>query len=154
VATSREAEIHVVQDRQVMEILQELRVAITGAQLLFGFLLTVPFSQRWGDTTDLQRTLFAVVLIATAAATALFIAPAATHRLRFHQRDRAFIVSYANTVAIAGMGLLLVAIACAVALVCDVVFGHLAAALAGGLIGLLLVVTWVVIPLSRARLRE
>ena len=92
-----------IRDRQVMEVLQELRVAITGGQILFGFLLTVPFAQRWPDTDDFQRTLFLITLLAIATATGCFIAPTAAHRVRFHQRDRSFLVSYANGAAIAGL---------------------------------------------------
>ena len=85
-------------DRQLAEILQELRVAITGGQILFGFLLTVPFAQGWQDTDDFQRTLYLVTLLSIAAATGCFIAPTAAHRIRFHQRDRSFLVAYANRV--------------------------------------------------------
>ena len=77
-------------------------MAITGGQILFGFLLTVPFAQGWKETDDLQRTLYLVTLLSIAAATGCFIAPTAAHRIRFHQRDRSFLVSYANGAAIAG----------------------------------------------------
>ena len=140
-----------IRDRQVMEVLQELRVAITGGQILFGFLLTVPFAQRWSDTTDLQRTLFLITLLSIAAATGCFIAPTAAHRVRFHQRDRSFLVSYANTAAIAGLACLLVAMVCAVLLVCDFVFGATTAILAAAAIAALLLTLWFVVPLSRYR---
>ena len=138
-----------IRDRQVMEVLQELRVAITGGQILFGFLLTVPFAQRWSDTTDLQRTLFLITLLSIAAATGCFIAPTAAHRVRFHQRDRSFLVSYANTAAIAGLACLLVAMVCAVLLVCDFVFGSTTAFLAAAAVAALLLTLWFAVPLSR-----
>ena len=140
-----------IRDRQVMEVLQELRVAITGGQILFAFLLTVPFAQGWKDTSDLQRTLFLITLLSIAAATGCFIAPTAAHRIRFHQRDRSFVVAYANGSAIAGLLLLLVAMVCAVLLVCDFVFSATTAIIAAGAIAALLLTLWFVVPLARYR---
>ena len=117
-----------------MEVLQELRVAITGGQILFGFLLTVPFAQRWTETDDFQRTLFLITLLAIATATGCFIAPTAAHRVRFHQRDRSFLVAYANGAAIAGLVCLLVAMVSAVLLVTDFVFGRTTAVIAAAAI--------------------
>ena len=138
-------------DRQVTEVLQELRVAITGGQILFGFLLTVPFAQRWTETDGFQRTLFLVTLIAIATATACFIAPTAAHRIRFHQRDRPFLVAYANGAAIAGLGCLVVAMVSAVLLVCDFVFSRTTAIAASGSIAVILLTLWFVVPLARYR---
>jgi hypothetical protein len=130
-----------IRDRQVMEVLQELRVAITGGQILFGFLLTVPFAQRWADTDDLQRSLFLITLLSIATATGCFIAPTAAHRLRFHQRDRSFLVAYANGAAIAGLVALMIAMVSAVLLVTAIV--------ATGAIAAVLLTLWFVVPLSR-----
>jgi hypothetical protein len=138
-----------VRDRQMMEVLQELRVAITGGQILFGFLLTVPFAQRWSQTDDLQRTLFLITLLAIASATGCFIAPTAAHRLRFHQRDRDFLVSYANFTAIAGLVCLLVAMVSAVLLVTDFVFGRTTSVVAAVAIAVVLTTLWFAVPLSR-----
>lgn len=138
-----------IRDRQVMEVLQELRVAITGGQILFGFLLTVPFAQRWSDTDDLQRTLFLITLLAIATATGCFIAPTAAHRVRFHQRDRSFLVSYANAAAIAGLVSLLVAMVSAVLLVTDFVFARITAVVAAGAVALVLTTLWFAVPLAR-----
>jgi Family of unknown function (DUF6328) len=138
-----------IRDRQVAEMLQELRVAITGGQILFGFLLTVPFAQRWSETDDFQRALFLTTLLSIAAATGCFIAPTATHRLRFHQRDRSFLVSYANVTAIAGLVCLLVAMVCAVLLVTDFVFSRTTALIAAGAIALVLATLWFAVPLAR-----
>jgi hypothetical protein len=140
-----------IRDRQVAEMLQELRVAITGGQILFGFLLTVPFAQRWSQTDDLQRTLFLITLLAIASATGCFIAPTATHRLRFHQRDRPFLVAYANAAAIAGLVCLLIAMVSAVLLVTDFVFSRGTAIAAAGAIAALLLTLWFAVPLSRYR---
>jgi hypothetical protein len=142
-------EDHKIRDRQVAEMLQELRVAITGGQILFGFLLTVPFAQRWSDTDDFQRTLFLITLLSIAAATGCFIAPTAAHRLRFHQGDRPFLVAYANTTAIAGLVCLLIAMVSAVLLVTDFVFSRTTASIASGFIAAVLLILWFVVPLSR-----
>ena len=138
-----------IRDRQVAEMLQELRVAITGGQILFGFLLTVPFAQRWSETDDLQRTLFLITLLAIATATGCFIAPTAAHRVRFHQRDRDFLVSYANVAAITGLISLLVAMVSAVLLVTDFVFGRGTAVISAGAIAIVLTTLWFAVPLSR-----
>ena len=138
-----------IRDRQVAEILQELRVAITGGQILFGFLLTVPFAQRWADTSDFQRTLFLITLLAIASATACFIAPTATHRLRFHQGDRPFLVAYANVAAIAGLVFLMTAMVSATLLVTDFVFSRTTALVAAAVVGLVMLTLWFAVPLSR-----
>jgi Family of unknown function (DUF6328) len=140
-----------IRDRQVAEVLQELRVAITGGQILFGFLLTVPFAQRWTETDDLQRTLFLITLLSIACATGCFIAPTAAHRVRFHQRDRSFLVAYANRVALAGLACLLVAMTSALLLVTDFVFSRTTAIVASGAIAVLLLTLWFVVPLARYR---
>src|SRR3954451_16512795 len=92
------------QDRQMMELLNELRVALPGVQFLLAFLLTVPFAQGFERITSTQKTLFYAALLSTAASTIFLIAPSATHRLRFHQRDRTFIIETANNYLIAGLG--------------------------------------------------
>jgi hypothetical protein len=140
-----------IRDRQVAEVLQELRVAITGGQILFGFLLTVPFAQGWSETDDFQRALFLITLLAIATATGCFIAPTAAHRIRFHQRDRSFLVSYANAAAIAGLCCLVVAMVCAVLLVTDYVFSRTTALVASGAIAAVLLSLWFVVPLLRYR---
>ena len=138
-------------DRQVMEVLQELRVAITGGQILFGFLLTVPFAQGWKETDDLQRTLYLITLLSIATATGCFIAPTAAHRIRFHQRDRSFLVSYANGVAIAGLCFLTVAMVSAVLLVTDFVFSRTTAIVAACSVAVVLLSLWFAVPLARYR---
>ena len=150
-AREQDGESSDIRDRQVMEVLQELRVAITGGQILFGFLLTVPFAQRWSDTDDLQRTLFLITLLSIATATGCFIAPTAAHRLRFHQRDRSFVVAYANVSAIAGLVALMVAMVCAVLLVTDFVFGRTTAVVSTAAIAAVLLILWFAVPLSRYR---
>jgi hypothetical protein len=138
-------------ERQLAELLQELRIALPGVQILFAFLLTVPFAQGFTRATSFQRTLFFCVLLATAASTICLIAPTATHRLRFHQRDRRYIVESGNRMLIAGLVLLGVAMIGAVALITDYLFGLDSHWIWPLLVALLLAVLWFVRPLRRAR---
>src|SRR3954469_5423371 len=110
------------QDRQMMELLNELRVALPGVQFLLAFLLTVPFAQGFERVTATQKTLFYAALLSTAASTVFLIAPSATHRLRFHQRDRPLIVESANKYLIAGLSLLALAMVLAIAVVTDFLY--------------------------------
>jgi cobalamin synthase len=136
-------------DRQMIELLNELRVALPGVQLLFGFLLTVPFSQRFADTTSFQRNVFYVTLISAACSTICFIAPSAVHRLRFHQNERAYVIESANKLLIAGLAFLAVAIICAVLLITDVLYDGPRVVVYVGAVALLLVFLWFVRPLYR-----
>jgi hypothetical protein len=136
-------------DRQMIEILQELRIALPGVQILFAFLLTVPFAQGFERTTSFQRNLFYGVLLATAISTICFIAPTATHRLRFHRSDRAYIIESSNRLLIAGLVFLALAILGAVVLVTDFLFDGAAVWIYPGLMALVLVVLWFVRPLAR-----
>ena len=136
-------------DRQLGELLQEVRVAVPGVQVLFAFLLVVPFSARWGDVTDLQRDVYFVTLLLTAIATALLMAPGSIHRVLFQQHDKRFIVHMANWLLLAGLGTLAIAIGLAVFLVADVLFDITVAAIAAGCIFGFTVGLWYVVPLAR-----
>ena len=136
-------------DRQMIELLNELRVALPGVQILFAFLLTVPFAQGFTRTTSFQRNLFYGTLLATAISTICLIAPTATHRLRFHQSDRAYVVESANKLLIAGLVFLALAILGAVVLITDYLFGGAVVWIYPGLLALLLAVLWFVRPLAR-----
>ena len=104
----------------MIELLNELRVALPGVQILFAFLLTVPFTQRFSTLTTLQRDVFFVTLLSTTLATACLIAPSAAHRIRFHKSDRSWLIEAANTLLLAGIALLAVAIGSAFLLISDV----------------------------------
>ena len=93
-------------DRQLAELLQELRVILPGVQVLFAFLLTVPFSARFEEVTDTQRGVYVGVLLATALATILLMAPTALHRLRFRQHRKREIVDTAQRFTLAGLAVL------------------------------------------------
>src|SRR3954468_5960035 len=108
--------------RELIELLNELRVALPGVQVLFAFLLAVPFAQGFTHTTDFQRALFFVVMVLTAISLALLIAPSAWHRLRFRQRDKERILQASNRMSIAGLGFLALAMTGAVMLIADFIY--------------------------------
>jgi hypothetical protein len=136
-------------DRQMMELLNELRVALPGVQFLLAFLLTVPFAQGFERVTSAQRTLFYGALLFTAASTVFLIAPSATHRLRFHQQDRTFIIESANKYLIAGLLCLAVAIILAIVVVTDFLFDGWIVYGGPGALAVMLVTLWFVRPLMR-----
>jgi hypothetical protein len=136
-------------DRQMIELLNELRVALPGVQILFAFLLTVPFAQGFQRTTAFQRDLFYGTLLATTVSAICLIAPSATHRLRFHKSERAYIIESANRLMIAGLAFLGLAIVGAVVLITDYLFGGVAVWLYPGALALLLIVLWFGRPLLR-----
>jgi hypothetical protein len=115
-------------DRELIEFLNELRVVLPGVQVLFAFLLTVPFANRFSQITDVQRQVFFATFLCTAASTALLIAPSAYHRLRWRQHDKAQLLRTANRLSIAGMVFLTLALVGATFLVTDLIF-HAAAAI-------------------------
>ena len=137
-------------DRRLIELLQEIRVAQTGGQILFAFLLTLPFSARFGEVNNLERTVYVMTLCSAAVSMALLIAPVAYHRQVFRQGLKPRLVQTASVLAQAGLVALLLAITGAVFLVLDVVAGlRWAAALAGILAGIY-VLLWYVLPVFDA----
>jgi hypothetical protein len=137
------------QDRQMIELLNELRVALPGVQILFGFLLTVPFAQGFQRVTDTQKGLFYATLLCTTLSTICFIAPSATHRLRFHQGDRQYVIETANKYAIAGLVFLAVAIILALVMITDVLYAGTAVFAFPALVALTVISVWFVRPLVR-----
>ncbi len=137
---------HEIRDRQMIELLNELRVALPGVQILFAFLLTVPFSQRYDDLTTFQRDVLYITLIATAVSTACLIAPSAAHRLRFHQRDRAWVIETANKLSIIGLFFLAIAMTLAVLLITDIMFDGARVWVYTGLIFAFIMGLWFVRP--------
>jgi hypothetical protein len=140
-------------DRNYNELLQELRVAQTGVQILFAFLLTIPFQQRFGDEVGAGlRQEYLVTLLVTAMATALLIAPVTMHRILFRQGLKPELVTVADRLAKVGLVCLAFAVLLAVFLIVAVVSARDTAFWFIGGLGLLFVVTWLIIPLwLRAR---
>jgi Kef-type K+ transport system membrane component KefB len=143
------SEEEVQRDRQMTELLQELRIALPGVQILFAFLLTVPFAMGFQKTTPFQRDLYFVTLLATAASTICLIAPSATHRLRFHKGDRKYVIETAHRYTIAGLIFLAIAIVLALVMVTDVLYNGAAIFAFPAGIALLLLGVWFVRPLLR-----
>jgi hypothetical protein len=110
-------------DRNLSDLLQELRVALPGVQVLFAFLLTVPFSQRFSELSKFQQWLYFGVMITVALATVMLVAPTAGHRILFRRQQKEFIVTLSNTLALVGLLLLAIAMTGAIALISDFVFG-------------------------------
>lgn len=110
-------------DRNFVELLQELRVAQTGPQILFAFLLTLTFTQRFAETTTFQRTLYFVTLALSAAAASLLIAPVPMHRLLFRQHAKRRLVEVGNRLAIGGLLTLGLAIIGVLWFIADVLYG-------------------------------
>jgi hypothetical protein len=141
-------------DRNLGELLTELRVALPGVQVLFAFLLVVPFSQRFDQATDFQRKTYFVVLMLTALASATLIAPTALHRVLFRLQMKEQIVRDANRLTIAGLIMLALAMTGAILLVTDVLFGAIATMIAGTLVGTTFLSLWLLLPLYRRRQRR
>ncbi|MDP9492409.1 MAG: DUF6328 family protein [Actinomycetota bacterium] len=136
-------------DRELIELLNELRVALPGVQMLFGFLLAVPFSQRFDTITTTQRHVYYATFMSTALASIFFIAPTAYHRLRFRQRDKEQLIQTASTLTIVGTTFLALALAGAVFVVTDLVFQTTVTAIATATVAAALVWLWYGLPLWR-----
>src|SRR5215203_1317232 len=136
--------------RQLIELLNELRVVIPGVQVLFAFLLTIPFNQRFGRVDEFQETVYFVTLLLAAAASVLFMAPTAYHRLLFHQGDRKHIIDVSNRFAIAGLAVLSMAITLAGLLITDFLYNSkVTVGVTTGLTFAAFVACWIALPLAR-----
>lgn len=133
-------------DRNLNELLQELRIALPGVQVLFAFLLAVPFQQRFGEVTDFQQSVYFATLILTAASTFLLIAPTAFHRLTFRLQQKDRLVKLANRLTIAGLACLALAVIGAVTLITDFLYGAAPTLIAAIGFLLLVLLLWVFIP--------
>jgi len=140
-------------NRELIELLNELRVALPGVQMLFGFLLAVPFTEKFASITTTQRHVYYATFLSTAFASIFFIAPTAYHRLRFRQRDKEQMLRTSNAMTIAGTAFLALALAGAVFVVSDLVFKATVTAIATATAAGTLVWFWYGLPGYR-RLRE
>ena len=133
-------------DRELMELLNELRVALPGVQFLFAFLLVVPFQQQGVQLSDFQQDVYFATLLAAAVATGLLIAPAAQHRVLFRQHDKEALLRRSNRSAFLGLTVLALAIVGAVLLVTDVLFDLALAWLTAGAVAVFLLWWWIAVP--------
>ena len=136
-------------DRNLAELLQELRVAGLGVQVLFGFLLSLPFTNRFTRLSGGQRDLYLACLVLAAAATALLLGPVAYHRLVFRRGQKESLVQAASVMAIAGLLTVGLAVSAAVLLVASFVTGALPAALVTALVACMFGLLWFAFPLTR-----
>jgi hypothetical protein len=136
-------------NRELIELLNELRVALPGVQVLFAFLLAVPFTQRFRELTDGQEYAFFLSLLCTTVGSVLLIAPSAYHRLRFRQHDKEQMLHTANRLSIAGTLFLAVAMTSAVYLITDLVFDTALTAVVTILTAATFAWFWYGLPLSR-----
>jgi hypothetical protein len=138
-------------DRNWDELMQELRVTQTGAQILTGFLLTLPFQQRFATLDDYQVRLYLVLVVLAAVATGLIVAPVSLHRVLFRRRMKAELVTAANWFARAGLLVLALVLAGGPMLLFDIVVSRTAGWVVGGAVLVLLVLCWWLLPRVIAR---
>ena len=136
-------------DRELKEFLEETRIVIPGLELLFGFLLILPFSDRFDALVTSQRVVYLACLLVVALAAALLVAPSARHRLRFRTVDKEHLLFVANRCLIAGLALVAVSIALAVYLATSMVLASSWAAWIASFIAAWFALWWFLIPLLR-----
>ena len=136
-------------DRNLAELLQELRVALPGVQVLFAFLLAVPFQTGFKEISAFQEKVFFITLLCTAISAALLISPTAYHRMTFRRQQKKHLISVANRLAIAGMGFLALAMTGAIMLITDLLYGTAATLTFSAAALTMFVVLWGLLPLRR-----
>ena len=138
-------------DRQLIELLTELRVALPGAQVLLGFLLTAPLASRFGRVSSLDRALLYACTLITLAGVLLLMAPSVYHRIRWQAGGKEDVIAIGHCLFLIGVSCLAAGLLCAVFVMGDLLYGGVAAVL-GAVAGAVLVAsTWYVLPLRRAR---
>jgi hypothetical protein len=150
-AESRGETVDQVLDRNLNELLQELRVAFTGVQILFAFLLSLAFTQRFQQLDRFDLGVYTAALMTTALATLTLIAPVSFHRLVFRRRQKAALVIVADRLLIVGLAFLVAAITASVLLILDVALGRGQAIVGSSLTALYGVLAWYVLPLGIRR---
>jgi Family of unknown function (DUF6328) len=137
-------------DRELIELLNELRVVLPGITVLLGFLLAVPFAKGWTRVTTFQRDVFIVAFLSTAVCVALLAAPSSYHRLRFRHGDRERLLTIGNRLAIAGIAAAAVSLEAVVLLVTDFVVSRGFAIAAAAALFVVVAVLWYGLPLLAA----
>jgi hypothetical protein len=150
-ADSRGETLEQLLDRNLAELLQELRVAFTGVQILFAFLLSLAFTQRFEELDGFELVVYTMALMSTALATMVLIAPVSFHRLVFRRRQKAALVAVADRLLVVGLALLIPAIGSSVLLILDVALGRGPAVVGSSLTVLVGVLTWYALPLAIRR---
>jgi predicted membrane channel-forming protein YqfA (hemolysin III family) len=136
-------------DRELIELLNELRVALPGVQILFAFLLTVPFAGRFERVTDFQKDTFLFAFLCTMAGSALLMAPTAYHRIQWRRHDKEQMLRISNRLAVAGVVFLALGMTASVLFVTDFLFARAVAVAATAVSGLLFALFWFALPLAR-----
>lgn len=136
-------------DRNLMELLQGLRVVLPGIQVLFAFLLLLPFQRGFDDVTSFERTVYFVTLLLTAASSLCLMAPTARHRLRFRRLDKQWIVDSSHRLTIAGLAFLGAAMIGVILLISHYLYDELIAAVATAAVAAVVVWAWFLAPLRR-----
>jgi hypothetical protein len=136
-------------DRELIELLNELRVTLPGVQVLFAFLLIAPFSQQFDRVNDLQKYAYLAALTFTALGSAFLIAPTPYHRIRFRDRDKEAMLRFANRLAIAGTLCVAIAISCALFFVTDFLFSSPLPAVLTALVAGVIATLWYALPIAR-----
>jgi hypothetical protein len=136
-------------DRNLSDLLQELRVALPGVQVLFAFLLTVPFTQRFDELSRFDQRLYYGVLICVALATVMLVAPTAGHRILFRRQQKEYIITISNRLALIGLLLVAIAMTGAIALISDFIFGTATAVVSTIVMAVAFVGFWYVGPIVR-----
>ena len=136
-------------DRELIELLNELRVALPGVQILFAFLLTVPFAGRFERVTDFQKDTYLFAFLFAMAGSAFLMAPTAYHRIQWRQHDKEQMLRISNALAIAGTVCLALGMTASVLFVTDFLFSRAVAFAAAGLAALLFALFWFALPLAR-----
>jgi hypothetical protein len=136
-------------NRNLDQLLQELRIVLPGVQVLFAFLLAVPFSSRFGKVDGFERDIYFAALLLSAVAVALLMAPSMQHRILFRHEQKRYLVSSASLMTIAGMTALALATVLSLVLVAHFLFGSAAAWFAGGLSFGAFSVLWYALPIER-----
>jgi hypothetical protein len=134
-------------NRELIELLNELRVALPGVQVLFAFLLAVPFARGWERVTPFQKDVFFAAFIATTLSSLFLIAPSAFHRIGWRVADKGRIVRVGNTLTLLGLAFLALAIESVVLLVTDYIFERTTAIAMTAVLGVGFVLVWLVLPL-------
>lgn len=136
-------------NRNLSEQLQELRVVQAGVQILFAFLLTLPFTNRFNATTEMQRYVYFVALLSAAAAAAMLIAPVSYHRILFRRKRRPLLVRATNRFTIAGLGFTLLGMSASVLMVADYLLGSPGGWIIGGAVFAWFTMWWLIVPFAQ-----